>query len=111
MSHPESSTAGTVPPENRMLWRRVFGLMLLAGSSVLVISLPSLANEDQQARPSAWFYCVLALIVAGLMSRTYILVRRSGFSKPGALSIAVVAVPASYVLAIALFFGLAAVLS
>ena len=109
VSHHEGPPAGSGAPESGPVWARVFGLMLLGGFSILVISLPGLADEDQQAGPGAWFYLVLAVIVAGLMSRTYVIVRRSSVPKHWALLIAFLAVPASYILAIALVFGLAVV--
>jgi hypothetical protein len=42
----------------------------------------------------------LVVVIAAVMSRTYVLLRRSAFSKRWACVIAVAVIPASYVLAV-----------
>ncbi len=103
-------TASPRPANGRPLWLRILGLTILGGVLLLVISLPGLASDDQQTQPGAWWYVALALIIATVMSRTYVIVRRSASSKPRALVIAIAVVPASYIAAI-LFFWLIATVS
>jgi len=46
----------------------------------------------------------LALVIAAVMSRTYVLVRRAAFSKHQALLVAIAVIPASYVVAVAVIW-------
>jgi hypothetical protein len=67
----EIRTTAHAPGRSRWLWLRVLGLVVLGGVLLLVISLPGLANEDQQSRPGLGLYVVLVLVVAAVTSRTY----------------------------------------
>jgi hypothetical protein len=96
----EPSTGRPSPAKSRLLWLRILGMVVLGGISLLVISLPGLASDDQQTSPGVWWYVALASIVAAVTMRTYVLVRRSASSKPRALLIALTVVPASYIVAI-----------
>ena len=71
---------------------------------MLVISLPGLANEDQSSRPSLGLDVVLVLVLAGVTSRTYVIVRRSGVAKLRALLVSIAVVPGSYCMAVLIFF-------
>jgi hypothetical protein len=86
------------------LWLRVLGLVVLGGVLLLVISLPGLANEDQSSRPSLGLYLVLALVLAGVTSRAYVVLRCSGVAKLRALLVSVAVVPGSYCMAVLIFF-------
>lgn len=99
MNDSASRTSAHVSGRSRLLWLRVLGLTVLGGVLLLVISLPGLANEDQSSHPSLGVYIALALVVAAVMSRIYVVVRRSGPSKRRALLIALAAVPGSYCVA------------
>jgi hypothetical protein len=83
---------------------RVLGLVVLGGVLFLVVCLPGLANEDQQSSPGLGVYAVLALILASVASRTYVVIRRSGAAKRRALLVAVAVVPGSYCIAVLIFF-------
>jgi hypothetical protein len=100
----EIRTAASAPGGSRWLRLRVLGLVVLGGVLLLVISLPGLANEDQQSRPGLGVYVVLALVLAGVTSRTYVVVRRSGVAKLRALLVAIAVVPGSYCVAVLIFF-------
>jgi hypothetical protein len=78
----------------------VLGWVVLGGVLLFVISLPGLANEDQSSSPGLGLYAVLALVVAAVTSRTYVVVRRSGPSKRRALLVALAVVPGSYCVAV-----------
>jgi hypothetical protein len=99
MNDLDSRTSTHAPGRSRLLWLRVLGLVILGGVLLLVISLPGLANEDQSSHPSLGVYIVLALVLAAVMSRIYVVVRRSGASGRRALLIALAVVPGSYFVA------------
>ena len=99
----EIRTAASAPGGSR-LWLRVLGLVVLGGVLLLVISLPGLANEDQSSRPSLGLDVVLVLVLAGVTSRTYVIVRRSGVAKLRALLVSIAVVPGSYCMAVLIFF-------
>lgn len=100
----ESRKAARSPGRGRRLWLRVLGLVVLGGVLLLVISLPGWASEDQQSGPGLGVYVILALVLAGVTSRTYVVVRRSGVAKRRALLVAVAVVPGSYCAAVLIFF-------
>lgn len=88
----------------RSLWMRVLGMVLLGALGLFLLSLPALASDESQWRPSLAWYLLLALTLAGVTARSYVLVRRSGASKMCALAVAVAVVPGSYCAAVLLFF-------
>jgi hypothetical protein len=100
----EIRTAASTPGGRRSLWLRVLGLVVLGGVLLLVISLPGFANENQQ-QPGLGVYVVMALVLAGVISRTYVVVRRSGVAKRRAMLVSAAVVPGSYCAAV-LFFVL-----
>jgi uncharacterized membrane-anchored protein len=100
MPHLEIRRVPGAPVGRRWLWLRVFGLVLLGGFLLLVISLPALASENPESSPGLAWYVVLAVVVAAVTSRTYVVVRRSAASKRRALLVAVAAVPGSYCVAV-----------
>jgi len=85
-----------------MLWLRVSGLAIAGGVLLLIVSLPEFANEEQNTGPGVGWFVIAGVVVLGVMSATYILMRRSAFSRPHAFLVAAAMLPASYITAVAL---------
>ncbi|GEM_PF-2510887 len=94
--------ATSTPIGRRMLWLRVSGLAIAGGVLLLIVSLPEFANEEQNTGPGVGWFVIAGVVVLGVMSATYILMRRSAFSRPHAFLVAAAMLPASYITAVAL---------
>ncbi len=88
------------PAKRWVIWLRVLGLVVLGSVLLLVISLPSLASEDQQSGPGVGWFVALAVVIAAVVSCTYVVVRRSVSSRRRAVLIAIAVVPAFYAFAV-----------
>lgn len=95
---------------NRWLWLRVLGMVVLGAFLLLLVSLPGLASDQGQWSPGLAWYLMLAAVLAAVMSRTYVLVRRSAVSRLRAVLVSVAVILGSYCAAI-LFLWLVVTLS
>jgi hypothetical protein len=111
MPHLETRKVTAAPAKRRWLSLRVGGLVVLGGLLLLVISLPALASESPESSPGLGWYVICAVVVAGVMSRAYVVVRRSGAPKRRALFVAAAVVPTSYCAAVLTLWLIATVSS